>query len=301
MHGIWLDLAIRLRKFDASTVGGAIFAVLANPGRHYRIVRAISGFRGGVLHRHQPHLHLKYLNPRHLSHALDTSQRAEALLYNLRFIQATFTEAALDRMVDGGIVAWRFDGDHHLRLGFEHLYTTEGELTLGLRDGSNELYALSFTFVDGRLFDQRPMPVIFITRLQGGRGVREFIDDATHLMGQTHPRLVLMAGLQGLAQAVGIDTAIGISASDQVCRDEFSTAESVSYDRFFETIGASLCLARVDSPNAAPARYYKIDLPLPEKDIALIKVSHRSRSKAKRLFRRRVADEVFRTIEPFVT
>ena len=169
---VWLNLARKLRKFNAITLANALLTVLINPKRHYVVIREIRRFHGGRLIRYQPHLHLKYLNPRHLAHSLSKEQRAGALVYNLAFIKSRFASETIYQMIDEGFCLWRFADNHVLMLRFEHIYTTEGELTLELRNGAAELYTLSFTFVCGSLLGFEPVPLMFITRVQGGRGVR---------------------------------------------------------------------------------------------------------------------------------
>ncbi len=289
---ICLNLAKKLKKFDSKTITSAILFIIARPLCHYRLMREVRLYRAYRLLSHQPLYNVKYLNPRHLAHSLTISQRRDALAYNLAFIRAAFYDLAVRSMVQGeGLTLWSFGEEYKVVLKFEHFYTTEGELTLQLRSVNQELYALSFSFVSGKLFALNEAPVVFVTRLQGGRGVREAVENAIKVLKQTHPRYILVAALVGSAKALCIDTLIGVSASDQVCRDEFASCYSESYETFFQTLGATLIVGQ--GSEMKRANYCLMQLPLAEKDIMLISSDHRSRTKKKRDFRRAIADEAF--------
>lgn len=269
----WFDLAKRLRKFDTYSIKNAILCIIIKPNLHYRLMREVRLYRKSGLLSYQPHYKIKYLNPRHLAHSFSISQRRDALTYNLAFARTTLNTFAVKAMVEEGITLWRFDEKYRVVLKFEHVYTTEGELTLELRSEDQELYALSFSVVSGKLFALNEAPVLFVTRLQGGRGVRKAIENAIKLMHQTHPRYILVAALVGSAKALRIDTLIGVTASDQVCRDEFASRDSDSYEKFFETLGATLIAGQ--EREVERVNYCLMQLPLTEKDIMLISASHR--------------------------
>jgi len=160
----------------------------------------------------------------------------------------------------------------------------EGEMSITLTADGADVYVLSFIFVPAKYFGIDGDQAVFITRLQGARGFGEEIKRTTLLFGGVSPALVLMAALQGIAQASGFRHVVGICAKEQACMrgDAFYSDLVSAYDEYWSALGGR----RIESG------HYYFPVPFLEKPYALIKRNHRQRVRRRRAFRRSVADSV---------
>jgi hypothetical protein len=99
-------------------------------------------------------------------------------------------------------------------------------------------------------------------------------------MGEISPRAVLIAALQGIAEAIDVRTVAGVCATNQLSYKE-SEAELFDrvYDQFFRSIGAT-------GPSNG---FYFFGVPLPDK---LIGPGHRRRKQLKREFKKEISKSI---------
>jgi uncharacterized protein VirK/YbjX len=167
----------------------------------------------------------------------------------------------------------------------------EGEISLYFRAEREPLYILSFTIVPGDVVHTRNRHVILVSRMQGWGGKLAAIQRATKTMNDTSPQAVLFAGLQGLAQAMGIAHIAGTRATNQVCYyDARAALFEGAYDGFFLSVGAS------DRGHG----FFGLNVPAREKPLAMVKPGHRLRTKVKRAFKRDIARSINAAILPML-
>ncbi len=156
----------------------------------------------------------------------------------------------------------------------------EGELSIEYIFNNTNIYTLAFSFVPGYLLGIAEDDVIFVSRMQGQSGTMNEMRSATKLMRDVAPQAVLFAVLQGIADASGIGTIIGTSASTHISfREENAKVLEKAYDDFY----ASLAADRADSG------LYIVKLPLVPKPVSEIAPGHRLRTKAKRELKRDIS------------
>jgi uncharacterized protein VirK/YbjX len=238
------------------------------------------------------------LKQNYLALDLTPSDRAEALIFHYRVLRGVFSRS-IARLRFAGVVVWTRlvpEHGHQISLQFSQRVHYEGELTLCYWLDGRELYWLSFSFVNGETVGTSDPIVVFVTRLQIWE-TYEYMRAATRSLNDIAPPLALATALEGVARALRIEALVGVNASSQASVVSGRYLNVQTYDNFFQSLGAArLCELEPALRGRAPARahpdYFRVGVPMPEKPIEHIARSHRSRTKAKRRFRREISDAV---------
>ena len=126
-----------------------------------------------------------------------------------------------------------------------------------------------------------------VTRIQGGLDVFQKIQLASKAMLGIPPEMLLVAVLQGVGEAFEIRELAGISAARHLCYcDADSAIFKRAYDEFFTRIGAT----------KNPADFFVASIPLPEKPLSAVKRGQKTRSRARRALRMRMAIDAFEAL-----
>jgi uncharacterized protein len=265
------------------------WSIASNLHRQLEIFRILSlpAFTSQVLA--DPVFPFKYLSTDYLFTGLPARARAASFAHHLRFVEARLPGRLLRqrRPLEMTVFETREDGNlYTVRLDFPSQNSIwEGELRLGFRVDEVLTYCLQFTIVPGWVLQSKERHVVFISRVQGMKGHYEQIRCATKSLREVAPPALLMAALQGIADAWGIGAMAGISAQSQYCYDESAAGLfRQTYDDFFLALGAT----------RTTKDFFSSPLPLPAKPLALIKNGHKSRTLKKRAFKLRISDEVRR-------
>ncbi|HUH62868.1 MAG TPA: DUF535 family protein [Terracidiphilus sp.] len=264
-----------------------VVSILGNFPRQIEILRILAdpAFQGLV--RSNPVLPFKYLSNRYLVRGLTSRQRASCFIHHYRQLGLRFSPSFLHRMAEEEIaLLQRQNGDNTyvVSIGFPSgVPIWEGEILLHLLVNGVEVYALQFTIVPGWFVNSAEESVLMVLRLQGVKGGYDQIYSATKEFRDVAPPALLIAALQGIANAWGIRRMAGVTARSQYSYTE-NCAEVLrgAYDDFFLELGAEQI-----SPD-----FFLTSLPLPEKPIERITRCHRPRAKRKRVFKASIADEV---------
>lgn len=264
-----------------------VVLILANLSRQIEILRIFAAPALHGLVRSEPVLPFKYLSTRYLVRGLTTKERACCFLHHYRQLRSHISSTLMHRISREEIVLLKRqcgDSKYIVSAGFPRgVAIWEGEIFLRLLVNGAEVYTLQFTIVPGSLVDSPDESVLLVLRLQGVKGGFEHIYSATKDFKEVAPPALLVAALQGIADAWGIRQMAGVCARSQYSyTDRYAEMLEGAYDDFFVELGAE----RV-SPN-----FFVTSLPLPEKPIDQIARSHRPRTKRKRAFKAKIADEV---------
>jgi uncharacterized protein VirK/YbjX len=118
-----------------------------------------------------------------------------------------------------------------------------------------------------------------ITQIQGVKGSYSQISAATRALHDVAPNALLLAALQGVADALGIGEIAAVSATRQSSyREGYAAAFLKNYDIFFAESGMS----------KSAAGFYRTPVPRQVKPLASIKQGHKLRTKEKRAFKLQV-------------
>jgi uncharacterized protein VirK/YbjX len=230
-----------------------------------------------------PRFAFKYLTLDYLGHGFSLSERAACFVHHYRRLYALLPDVCLRRVLQGNITLYEVSEDDHrfaITMGLSTPQDNEGEMSLNLIVDGGLVFILGFTIVPGWVAGLKTPEILLITRLQGLRGVYRQISLATKLMHDVAPGALLLAALQGVASAFGIDEMAGINAARQRAAESEQWAISIekSYDAFYLELGMT----------KTPAGFFFSPIPMKEKPLSLIKHGHKIRTKDKRAFKQDV-------------
>jgi uncharacterized protein VirK/YbjX len=155
----------------------------------------------------------------------------------------------------------------------------EGEMSVKLLVDGEIVFVLSFAIVPGWVIKSEAAEVLLITQIQGRRGAYREIHLATKALHDVAPAALLLAAVQGIANAFGIAQLAGVSAVRQSCfTPECAAAFKGAYDDFFAVLGMTR--------NAAG--FFLSPVPIEEKSLACIKPGHKLRTRQKRAFKQQI-------------
>ncbi|HEX3985964.1 MAG TPA: DUF535 family protein [Acidobacteriaceae bacterium] len=277
-----------------SRLGRILWSITSNITRQFEIFRILSLPAFNQLVLLDPVFPFKYLSTIYLVGGLSAKERASCFVHHYQFLEARLPRPFLRQRHQREITLFeRREGDraYAIALGFPPKNAIwEGESSLQLLVNGISVYALQFTFIPGRVFRWDEKDVVVILRLQGMKGRYEEVRSATKALGEVAPQALLVAALQGIAKAWGIQRMAGICAASQGAHKYAGCSASLfhqAYDEFFEELGAT----------RMTANFYSSPLPLNEKPLNRIRNGHKSRTLRKRAFKLQIADEVCRFLK----
>lgn len=263
-------------------LAGILSRTGAGISAHFKIVRL---FKDPVLAEtlhDNPRLAFKYLAGNYLVRDLPITIRATCFLFHyerLRSIlpvwllrQALLSEIPLVELCQK-------DLGFAITMSLSRAGDTEGELSLNLVMNGQVVYTMGFSIVPGWVAQASAREILLITRLQSTKGLHQELSQASRALCHVSPIVLLMAALQGVAGAFGIDTMACVSGARQISYDEkFAEIFQRSYDDFFEQRGIS--------PNSGG--FFVTPFPLKEKSINDLNREHKIRAVKRRAFRQKI-------------
>ena len=235
-----------------------------------------------------------FLQPNYLARSLTAPERLACHFHNYAYLCERFSPSALLALYGEGVELFsRAEGDiaASCLLTVNRKAANQGELSLNLVVGGEEVYALGFSFVPGAIFRAEEPTVPLIARMQGAARSFEDIRLATKMFRDIAPQAVLFAALQGVAERLGIRHILGASAGLQSSYSQ-RNAEALrrNYDEFFEAIGAA--------PESGG--FYVYDRSLFVDILDHMPAKHRARTKAKRRLKAALAAEAAEALAALV-
>ncbi|MGA2562869.1 MAG: DUF535 family protein [Steroidobacteraceae bacterium] len=214
----------------------------------------------------------------------------EHYLYLLSRVSNTFFSDILrnrprlwERTVGSNVLA--------IKLSFTGELQHEGDLLLEFEQNSTPLYHLSYSIVPGYLVGSSVAQVMLIARVQGVAGELNAIRHATKICRDVAPPYLLMAVLQGIAEALHIGIIAGVKNEEQLTANiDPSRIVYFDYDDFWRA-----------HMGAEATKFYLIPVPIPDKPLELINTVHRRRTRSKRRFKREVTEISRVTFSGFLT
>jgi len=275
-------------------------ALLANVRGHARLVRTLLSPEVVCLTKRHLTLPYKYLGANYLARHLSTRMRLAMLTHHYEFVRTRLHAGFLERVMAQQSTLWSSVGDENrfsIALSLPHslhhpgrIVDQEGDLALYFTMNDVPLYVACFSIVPGIAVNLDPRDALFVGRLQGADGSFELIRQATRLLHDISPRDFLLAALQGIAGALGIEAMVGVSNAEQLSKSRSDGARNVlfDYDQFWTALHAQRTIDNL----------FVLPVPLPERPIETIAQKHRARTLRKRRFKERVSLEIgkeFRT------
>jgi uncharacterized protein VirK/YbjX len=237
-----------------------------------------------------PRFPLKFVSPGYLARGLSVAERKDCFLHHYNRLGEALPNTLLRRILHDRVSIFEVREGESVYRVTAHLSRarhgdTEGELCLGLELNGEAIYILSFSIVPGRIVNSEAREVLLLARIQGTKGKYGSIRQATKAMKDIAPASLLMASLQGFAEAFDVSEIAGVSATRQsIYTEDLAERFREAYDDFFTNLGAV----------ASPEGFYRCPVPLPEKPLTEVKRGHKLRTREKRAIKRIIADAVCR-------
>lgn len=266
---------------------------------HYRLQRVLNTAPVASLAVRHPAIRYKYLRANYLMGSLSTSDSLYTMIHHYRSLGARIKPCFFARLFDESPAIWEHHDQGHdfkIRLSFpRHLrksaemHDHEGDLSLIFEMDGTPLYVLCMTLVPGKIAASRwgvrnLGGAMFVGRVQGVRNQMEELRTATKTLKDIAPPRILLCAVEALTRTFGADVIIGVSNAEQLSRrmHEDEAESFFDYDSFWQQAGAQ----------ATRAGLFWTPAQLPEKPIELVQQKHRSRTMAKRNFRRAITDHI---------
>lgn len=263
--------------FTLKTGLRAVPIVLDLPA-HFKLNRLMNSPSLQALIKHQPRLGYKYLG-NYLANNLSRKARLGILFnhydYLTRQVQSSFFSSLL-----AGVPLWQDsrgeDGVMSIQLTFPSGIDFEGDLALIFAHNGVPLYSISFVVAPGQYVNSPQAHVLFVSRIQGTRNF-ELIRQCTKSCHDITPAALLIAALQGVATALGINALAGISTEERLY-------DTITFD--YNSLWESLQAERT------PDNLFFLALPLMRTPIELIKGKRRERTLRKRHYKDEICEAV---------
>jgi uncharacterized protein len=256
-------------------------------GSQFKIFRLLGDPVLKSLLRVDPIFPFKYLTRDYLGRGLTTKERAAGFIRHYERLHAVFPPPLLSRILHRDVILLEKEADAHnfrVRVSRARDEVSEGELVLALEVDGKKTYILQFTIVPGWVVQSGAHEVFLISRLQGMKGCYNEVRLASKAFLEVAPPALLLAILHGFAQVFNVDEMAGISAESQLSylKGDSHLFQS-AYDEYWIELGAK----RIS------ARFFASPIPPQEKSLDDIKNGHKSRTRKKREFKKKIADQVF--------
>jgi uncharacterized protein VirK/YbjX len=212
----------------------------------------------------------------YLSRSFSVDEKRRILLHNYSFLRQSFDQKKLQKLFCDGITCFReIDGNdiYEVVLSSNDFFEFEGSSALSLKLNNVAVFDLAFTFAPGKIFGVEDETVIYISGLQGAKNEFDSVYKITKHFKENAPAIILMKVLEAIAAYFKINKLFGISVDNQLSFGGKSDYQYFyeKYDEFWKNTGG--IYQQGD---------YLIPLPMPQKDILLVKQKYRNRTLKKR-------------------
>jgi len=229
--------------------------------------------------RYNPRFALKSLGQNYLARNLDARARLDCFIYHYERVRSSFPDHTLKMLLYWDIPLYEMTEEGHkfsLDLGSSRPYDKEGELSLLLKVDSLIIFTLTFTIIPAWVVGSCAADALLISRLQGERSCPDEIRLATKAMSGVRPRALLLAALQGIAYALGVEEIDAVSAREQTSYCGHSESSFLSsYDEFFAELGLK----------KNSSGFFSSRVPIPEKPLMLVDPNNRRTARKKQAFK----------------
>ena len=236
-----LILARQRISWSPALILGELWQFLFNIGAHLEMRRLLKLQPLAEITERNPRLAFKHVIPNYLARGFTVNERASCVLHHYRRMLA-LPESVLHQILQRHVALHEIaEGGNcfAFTLGLpEAPFDKEGELSLNMQVDGKIVFNLSFTIVPGWVVKSEAPEALLISRLQGIPGCNSQIRLARRALNDYSPRTLLLAALQGVADALRIGEIAAVCATNQRCYSEgCATSFKNGYDGFFTKAG----------------------------------------------------------------
>ena len=281
--GRLLILVSRRRIWSPFRILDELFLLVTSIGTQREILRLLKLQPFAQIVQDSPELPFKYLIPDYLVRGLTVTERASLFLHHYRRIHSALSEDVLCEILQREVILYEIAKNGNqisvTLSSSRYPFEKEGELSLNLQVDGKEILNLCFTIVPGWVLKSEAPEVLLISRLQGNRGCNSQIKLARKAFNDYSARSLLLAALQGIADALGVGEIAAVCATNQRC---YSEGRAVlfknGYDEFFTRAG----MVRTS------VGFFSSPIPIEAKPLSLFKGHARARARKRRANRQQI-------------
>ncbi len=232
----------------------------------------------------QPRFTYKYLS-HYGTASFSKTQRLAAILNHYYFLASVVRPDFFSEVANSPII-WQeiLDNDSFaISLSYPELAHFEGELSLSISINSTIVQRITFIIVTGALVGAAIEQTILITQVQGTKNF-DLMKYTAKKLHDIIPAVMLINAAYGLASALHLTHAIGISTNEHLGRSKKSYFD---YDLFWEQFGGE----------KTNANLYLLNINAPERPLTSTKANHRKRTLRKRQYKQLVRATVAQHFE----
>ena len=278
-------LACQRKNWLPTLIAKELWGLLTNIRLQREILKLFNLRPFADIAQNNPRLAFKYLKPHYLVRSFTVPERACCLLHHYKRIHEMLPEKVLCHSLNGDVVLHEIaDGVNRFAVTMSSACALfdndiEGELILDLQVNGEKVSNLSFTIIPGWVVKLEVEEVLLITRVQGLKGCFSQIRLATKALHDVAPSALLLAALQGIGDAFGIQELVAVSCTNQSCYlKEYAAFFRQAYDDFFVEVGMA----------KTSAGLFRSPIPIEDKPIGSVKQGHKLRTKEKRAFKQEI-------------
>ena len=271
------------KPWPPSRVARLLWSGLTSLGTQRKIVHLLRAEPFAELARKKPEFAFKYATLDYLAIGLTAPQRAASFLHHYTRLHKALPVPVLRHMLQSDVTLHRIPTQAlhcAITMGMSEPVENEGEMSLNMRVDGEIVSVLSFTIVPGPVVRSRAEDVVLVTRVQGVKGCFPQIQATTKALCDVAPAHLLLAALQGVANALGITEFAAINATMQ--RSTNLVDPGLRFDKSYDEFFCGLGFAQT------PEGFFMSPIPIPDKPLTCIKPGHKIRTKEKRAFKREV-------------
>lgn len=248
---------------------------LLNYSDYQQVKRLTSSLALAPLLERQPRFAYKYLS-RYSAASFSRTKRLAALLNHYHFLTAAVTPAFFQELHERPVI-WQAEcgGDQFaISLSYPQQVGFEGELSLNFSINSTLLQVVGFSIVPGRIVGATGKQALLFSQVQGVHDAA-LLKYATRALHDITPATLLINAAYGLAAALRIRHAAGISSEEQLssCRNNF-----FDYNAFWGQFRGERTADNL----------FLLAVPASEWPIKSVKANHRARTLRKRQYKQQL-------------
>jgi len=287
-------LAREKKTWSPGLLPGVLWRGFTNMATFLDVLRLVKVHPFSDAARLHPRFAFKYLTHDYLVRDFSVPKRAACFLHHYRRLRAVLPDHLLRRTLQGDVNLHETErgGDRFgFSMGLSRVWDKEGELSLNLLLNDVIFFLLAFTIVPGWVVGSEADEGVLITRVQGLKGCQPQIKLAQDAFAYASPRALLLAALQGIAEAFGIAEIAGVSATNQssYC-EESAVSLGRNYDSFFAEAGMA----------KSAAGFYSTPVPIEGKPLGLIKRGNKPKVKLQRALKQQIQQACAAFFDDFV-
>ncbi|MFL6717694.1 MAG: DUF535 family protein [Burkholderiaceae bacterium] len=232
----------------------------------------------------------------YLIEGLSIQERITYLHDHYAFENQTFGVAYKRKIyLEDGFTLWEaWQGGSHIAitLSLSPRCAPEGELSVCLMVNGTRLHCLSFNWIAGGTVGMGSQMLPFIGRNQGASAqAQQALASFNGCFPNNSPSFFCFSALQGLAQALGMTSVLGIKGEANICFERCAASSFINaYDRFWTSLEGKEIAEHA----------YLISLPFYQKPLSEVATKHRKRAAMRRAHWEGISASARKALHPYL-